>query len=243
MTSSAALPRLPGLDIARGVALIGMVVFHLTFDLELFGFLPRGTISQPGWMGFARLVAGSFVFLAGVSFILAHGTGIRWRRFRRGTGQVALAALAVSMATWIVMPQMVVFFGILHIITVSRVLGLAFLRLPALGLGVIGVLVWIAPYWFSADFFNTRWLAWVGFSSAVPMSMDLEPIFPWFGPFLLGMAAAKSGLPSRAGRQIGHQGAPWRALAWAGRRSLWIYLIHQPVLIGLVWLLALGLRP
>ena len=239
MTVFSASLRVPGIDIARGVALIGMVVFHLTFDLEMVGFVPLGTVSQPGWMIFARLVAGSFVFLAGVSFILAHGAGVRWRSFRRGTGLVVLAAVAVSAATWIAMPHMFVFFGILHIIATSRVLGLAFLRVPVPVLVGLGLLVWALPYGLNADLFNTRWLAWVGFSSAVPLSMDLEPIFPWFGPFLLGMAAARFLPRGRADRRLGPVA---RALAWAGQRSLWIYLIHQPVLMGILWFLADALK-
>lgn len=234
-------PRLPVIDIARGIALIGMVVFHFTFDLELFGWVKPGTIGQPGWMGFARFVAGSFVFLAGVSLILAHGAGIRWRSFRRGTALVAVAAVAVSVATYFAMPEMWIFFGILHIIAVSRVLGLAFLRVPALALVGLGIGVWALPYLISFDLFNPRGLAWIGFSSAVPLSMDLEPVFPWFGPFLLGMAAAKMGASKLSG-VTQHPGALSRGFVWAGRHSLWIYLIHQPVLLGSLWVVTTALR-
>jgi len=226
--------RLPAIDIARGVALIGMVVFHFTFDLELYGWIAPGTVGQLGWMSFARLIAGSFVFLAGVSLVLAHGTGIRWRSFRRGTSLVAAAALVVSVATYVSMPHMFVFFGILHIIAVSRMLGLAFLRVPALALVALGLAIWVAPYLISFDLFNPRTLAWIGFSSAVPLSMDLEPIFPWFGPFLLGMAAAKRMRPALSASH--NSGSVGRGLAWAGRHSLWIYLIHQPLLMGGLWL-------
>ena len=230
MTSA---PRLTLIDTARGVALIGMVVFHFTFDLELFGWIAPGTVQQPGWLAFARLVAGSFVFLAGVSLVLAHGEGIRWRSFRRGTALVALAALGVSVATLVAMPHMFVFFGILHIIAVSRVLGLAFLRVPVAGLVICGMAIWAAPYLVSSEVFNTRWLAWIGFASVLPLSMDLEPIFPWFGPFLLGMALARVWRPN--GGKAGF-------LAWAGRHSLWIYLIHQPVLIASVWAVTMVVR-
>ncbi|WP_323035369.1 heparan-alpha-glucosaminide N-acetyltransferase [Pararhodobacter sp.] len=233
--------RLPSIDIARGVALIGMVVFHFTLDLEIFGWVAPGNILRPGWMGFARLVAGSFVFLAGVSMILAHGAGIRWRSFRRGTALVAVAALAVSVATYLAMPEMWIFFGILHIIAVSRVLGLAFLRVPAWALVVLGAGVWALPYLISFDLFNPRTLAWIGFASAAPLSMDLEPIFPWFGPFLLGMAAARLWAAKLSGLTL-RPGALGRGLAWAGRHSLWIYLIHQPVLIAGLWLVTPLLR-
>ncbi len=242
MTASAArlpTPRLPGIDLARGVALIGMVIFHFTLDLEMFGFVAPGTIAEPRWMIFARLVAGSFVFLAGVSLVLGHSTGIRWRPFLRGTGLVALGAAAVSIATFFAMPHMFVFFGILHSIAVSRVLGLGFLRAPVLVIVPLAAAVWAAPYLITLDAFNPQWLAWIGFAREVPLSMDLEPVFPWFAPFLLGMAAAKLGLH----RSLPSPGnAPLRALAWAGRHSLPIYLIHQPVLFGSLWLIVVGFK-
>jgi len=228
--------RLPTIDITRGVALIGMVVFHLTFDLELYGLIAPGTIGQPGWSGFARLVAGSFVFLAGLSLVLAHDNGIRWRAFWQGTLIVALAALAVTVATFVAMPQVFVFFGILHIITVSRVLGLAFLRVPSWILVVLGAAIWAAPYVVQFQAFNGRELAWIGFAETIPLSMDLEPIFPWFGPFLLGMASARTIRSALTGRQW-EGGALGRALAFAGRHSLVIYLLHQPILLGSLWVL------
>ncbi|MCB1360984.1 MAG: DUF1624 domain-containing protein [Rhodobacter sp.] len=229
--------RLPGVDIARGVALIGMVIFHFTLDLEMFGQVPQGTIESPPWMVFARLVAGSFVFLAGLSLVLGHGAGIRWRPFLTGTGQIAAGALAVTLATYAAMPWMFVFFGILHSIALSRVLGLAFLRLPVPVLVLAAAAVWIAPYLWPTDAMNPRWLAWIGFAAEQPLSMDLEPVFPWFAPFLLGMAAARLGL---------HHALPaprWLTpLAWPGRHSLAVYLIHQPVIFGTLWLIFVGLR-
>ncbi|MES2815322.1 MAG: heparan-alpha-glucosaminide N-acetyltransferase domain-containing protein, partial [Pseudomonadota bacterium] len=64
--------RLPALDIARTLALVCMVIFHFTFDLALFGFIDPGTMSQPIWYYFARMIAGSFLFLSGVSLWMAH---------------------------------------------------------------------------------------------------------------------------------------------------------------------------
>jgi len=89
--------RLPGIDIVRGIALIGMAIFHFTVDLEMVGAIAPGTVLQPFWMIFARTVAGSFVFLAGVSLVLASHDGLRWRSFLRGERLVALAALAIKL--------------------------------------------------------------------------------------------------------------------------------------------------
>ena len=54
--------RLLGLDAARTLAVVCMVIFHFTFDLALFGFIPADPMSQPFWYYFARMIAGSFLF-------------------------------------------------------------------------------------------------------------------------------------------------------------------------------------
>ena len=228
-------PRLPAIDIARGVALIGMVIFHFTFDLEYFGLIKPGTIVSLPWRTFARLVAGSFVFLAGVSLVLAARGGLNMQAFWRDTAKVAAAALLVSIATWFALGEAWVFFGILHLIVAARILGLPALRLPTLALVGLGIAVWALPYLVQFPAFNPRALAWIGFAELQPPSMDLEPIFPWLGPFLLGMAFARLVLLDR---QPGGEGGPLgRALAWAGKRSLSIYLLHQPILLGSLYLL------
>ena len=228
--------RLPMIDIIRGIALIGVVIFHLTFDLQYFGVLPFGTMAQLFWVVFARAVAGTFVFLAGVSLVLAHGSGIRWGPFWRSTGVVILAAIGISAVTFFAIPFGYIFFGILHIIAVSRILGLAFLRAPVWVIVALALAIWIAPYLVQSPAFDSRWLAWIGFSQTVPLSMDLEPVFPWFGPFLLGMALARLGwLPTWS-----PPGAVARGLAWIGRHTLILYLIHQPILLTTLWFI---LRP
>lgn len=231
--------RLPAIDIARGVALIGMVIFHFTFDLEFFGQVAPGTITSLPWRTFARLVAGSFVVLAGVSLVLAARGGLRMPAFWRDTAKVAAAALLVSVATYFALGEAWVFFGILHLIVVARVIGLPALRLPTLVLALLGVAIWALPYLVQFPAFNPRALAWIGFAELQPVSMDLEPVFPWVGPFLLGMAFARMVLVNR---QPGGDGGPLgRALAWAGRHSLTIYLLHQPILMGALYLIFVGL--
>jgi uncharacterized membrane protein len=199
--------RYHAVDIARTAALAGMVVFHFVYDLDLFGWVPRGTATQ-GWFWYhARLVAGSFIFLAGLSLWLAHGRGIRWSAFAR---------------------------RILHSILVSSVVGLLFLRLPAAVILAAAAAVFALPWQFTHPTFG-GWLIWTGLAPERPLTADFEPFFPWFAPFLAGLASGR--LLSWANlwpRLALRDTALVRRLAWPGRHSLAIYLIHQPVLIGLV---------
>ncbi|MCO5065508.1 MAG: DUF1624 domain-containing protein [Rhizobiaceae bacterium] len=229
--------RIAPIDMARGAALIAMAIYHFAWDLEFFGYAAPGMTAAGGWKLFARCIASSFLFLVGVSLFLAHAEGIRWRPFLKRLAMVAGAAALISAATYLATPQAFIFFGILHQIALASILGLAFLRLPALLTLVVAALVIAAPHFARSDIFAHPTLWWVGLAPAAPRSNDYVPLFPWFGAVLIGIAAAK--LSQRAGsfdklRRVAEPA--WaRPLGFIGRHSLAFYLIHQPVLIGLVW--------
>ena len=232
--------RLQAIDLARGAALAAMAVYHFAWDLEFFGYAPPGMTAEGGWKLFARAIAASFLFLVGVSLWLAHGRGVRVRPFLKRLAMVAAAAAAITLVTFVAVPGGFIFFGILHQIALASVLGLAFLRAPVALTLAAAVLVAAAPYFARHAFFDHPALWWVGLSSVRPHSNDYVPLFPWFAPVLAGIAAARvaeaAGLFARmAGRAL----PGWtRPLQFAGRHSLAVYLVHQPVLIGAVWLAA-----
>lgn len=232
--------RIAALDVARGVALIAMATYHFTWDLEFFSYLPPGFTAIGGWKIFARCIATSFLFLAGVSLYLAHAKGIRWQGFWKRFAMVAGAALAISAVTYFAFPDGFIFFGILHQIALASLIGLAFLRLPALLTLAVAACVVAAPMYLRSDVFNHPALWWIGLSSVNPRSNDYVPLLPWFGAVLTGIGAAKLatdfGLIARLANI--RFGAWSRPLAFGGRHSLAFYLIHQPVLIACVWAFA-----
>ncbi|WP_112309113.1 DUF1624 domain-containing protein [Pseudogemmobacter bohemicus] len=234
--------RLILIDLARSLALMCMVVFHFTLDLGMFGLIPPATAFTGFFWYFARLTAGSFLFLAGMGLWMSYSTAIRWPAFFRRLAKIVAAAALVSVVTWFAMPEFWIFYGILHSIAVSSLLGLLFLRMLAPVLLAVAALVFALPWFWSDPAFGGL-LTWIGLSGQVPLTADFEPVFPWFAPFLAGMAVARIFARFDIWRRISPP--PSRllnALAWPGRHSLAIYLIHQPLLIGmlalLVWLTA-----
>lgn len=238
--SAAAAPDRPGrilaLDLARAGALVAMAVFHFVFDLELFGWVLPGTSTTGGWRLLAVCTAGSFLFLAGVSLWLGHGAGRRWPGFWRRFAKIAAAAALITGVTYVAVPGAFIFFGILHSIAAASLVGMLVLRLPALGLIALAALAFAAPGFARAELFDPWWFWWTGLQTVTVRSVDYVPLAPWLGPFLLGLAAGRigsaTGLWHRLARWSGS--AAWERLAWPGKHSLLVYLLHQPVLIALV---------
>lgn len=244
-------PRIGLLDTARGVALLAMATYHFTWDMEFMGYLPPGT-AETGWLKlYARAIASTFLFIVGVSLVLANTPEIRWRRFWKRFGMIVAAALAISVVTRFVFPGEWIFFGILHCIAVLSLLGLVFLRLPlpvtiAATAAVTAAWVvdtWVAPNLLRSPIFNPRYLAWIGLAEMPQRSNDYVPIFPWAVPFLLGMTTAllalRTGLPARLAKLGTGSSLPARA----GRHSLAFYLIHQPVLFAVAYGLSVIIPP
>lgn len=230
--------RIVAIDILRGVALLAMASYHFTWDLENFGYTEPGLTAFGWWRIYARCIASTFLFMVGVSLFLAHGRQIRWPSFWKRFAMVAVAAVAISAVTYFVTPDGFIFFGILHEIALASLLGLAFLRLPALLTAVVAAAVIAAPYYLRSEFFDHPALWWVGLSMNNPRSNDYVPLFPWFGAVLAGIATVKfasaSGLLTRLGALT--PGRWSNPLTFIGRHSLAFYLIHQPLLFGSVWL-------
>jgi uncharacterized membrane protein len=231
--------RIEAVDIARGLALIAMASFHFCWDLEFFGYLDPGATSHGFLRIYARCIASSFLLLVGISLCLAHGNGIRWRPFLIRLAMVAGAALAITAVTWFVTPSGFIFFGILHEIALASLLGLAFLRLPAIVTLAMAALVIVLPRFVQSPVFDPPQFWWLGLSSIGVRSNDYVPVFPWFGPVLAGIALARMASKSGLADRLAAVAIPrTRPLRFIGRHSLAFYLIHQPVLFGCVWAFA-----
>jgi len=230
-------PRLPLLDALRGAALLAMIGYHLVWDLAYVGLLPPGSATTPLGRGIAAAIAASFLALAGTSFALAHAEGVRWRPWAVRLVRITLAALAVTAVTFWATPDTPIRFGILHMIALAAVLSLPFLAAP------VGVPVLAAGIVLAVDGLATGpappAAIWLGLGGPAPPASDFRPVFPWLAPVLLGLAAGPGliragGMPDRLAT-VPLTDRTGRCLRGLGRHSLAVYLIHQPVLLGLLW--------
>jgi uncharacterized membrane protein len=226
------------LDVARGLAIVAMVVFHVAWDLYYFGYYAVDVTQAPGWVVFQKSILTSFLLLVGMGLVLGHGGGIRWRAFWRRWAFLVVAALLTTAGTYWMFPDYFVFFGVLHAIALFSLLALPLLRLRWWVTAAVGVVVIAANFAWNDVAFEQRSLAWIGFWPTSPPTSDVVPVFPWFGVVLLGVALMRLVAAGPVGRRL----QSWRSdvpvargIAWLGRWSLPFYLLHQPVIIGALY--------
>jgi len=196
-------PRVAAIDVARGAALIGMALYHLSWDFAYFRLAPAEFPLIPPMRLFSHTVAGAFLTLAGVSLALAHRGGLRWRAFLRRLGVIGGAAALLTLATYLYAPQQTILFGILHCIAVSSLLAAPLLRLPAWVALVLSALVIAAPWLIASPAFDSPPLVWLGLGTAPPQTLDWRPLAPWSG-------LVWPGPPCRSARPDGRR--PWSAV-------------------------------
>jgi uncharacterized membrane protein len=241
---SVALPRADRLDALRGLAMVWMATFHLCFDLNHFGLLEpaQNFYRDPFWTWQRTAIVSLFLLCAGMGQALAREAGQGNARFWRRWGQVAGCAVLVSVGSALMFPRSWISFGVLHGIAVMLlVLRFAaptgrwqWLAWPA------GLLALVLPWLVEHPFFDSRWTMWVGLVTRKPVTEDFVPVLPWLGVMLWGYAAG-GWLADRARRRPGGQGLLFgplprvlAPLAVLGRWPLSFYMLHQPVLIGLI---------
>ncbi|MGM9615429.1 MAG: heparan-alpha-glucosaminide N-acetyltransferase domain-containing protein [Oscillospiraceae bacterium] len=220
--------RLLFLDAWRGLALYLMLLYHLLFDFYMFGWMGWEQIMSWPLVLLEKFIAYSFILCAGISATL---TRSNWKR-----GLVTLGAAAlVTIASFIV--DAPIRFGVLQF------LGMAMLIYAAVGKWVQRVPAKIAPFLWLALFIgthiltdrvfvNVRWLFWLGFRYPGYISYDHFPILPYIFLFFLGSWAGGRIQKNRDRFLSLNRYAP-KWLTVPGRRTLIIYLLHQPVLYGI----------
>lgn len=232
------------IDALRGLAMVWMTAFHLCFDLTYFGWLHTDFYRDPFWIWQRVVIVSLFLACAGAGQAVALAQQQGWPRFWRRWIQVAGSALLVSVASYVMFPRSFIYFGILHGMAAMLLLTrwLALRESPLLTWGAVAlVLPWLAEpahaAWPFLRLFNAPILNWLGWISQKPITEDYAPLLPWLGVMLWGLAATRWVLHRHPMTLQAPLPAVARPLAWLGRHSLGYYLLHQPVLIGGLWLL------
>lgn len=220
------------IDAARGLAIILMVVYHFAFDLYNAELLP-GRLMYAAPVNILReFFAALFVFISGTVALFSRSN------LKRGIFLLVLGQL-ISLVTYLYDPREAVRFGVLTLLGASSVVfhftkkGLG--RLPAWSVFAFCAAVAAVTWSFRFQTFDVEHLWMFGFPNYYFTSADYFPLLPYLFVFLAGTAFGRY---VRGGKLPGwFYTVRCRFFEAAGRRSLIIYLAHQPVLIGIVALI------
>lgn len=233
--------RFPELDMFRGLAVVMMIIFHFFVDLSFLGL--SGPDPFSGFLkAFGLCTATMFITIAGISaHIKADKTpGIKNQVFvflKRG-GYLILIGFGISLCTWYFLKgEGYVVFGILHLIGTCLILTPVFHRLYYTNLVIAGILL-LFPFYIDLPP-APIWLTWVGLHPEGFFSVDYTPLIPWLAPFLIGLFLGKCFYPKekRGDTSLSRLTRICNPFIVAGKHSLFIYLIHQPVIIILLVIL------
>lgn len=235
------------LDKIRGFTLISMLAYHTIWDLVYIFGLPWLWYSSPLGFLWQQSICWSFILLSG--FCWSFGR----RKLKRGL-IVFLAGGLVTAATVLFMPESRVVFGVLSLLGSCMLLMIPLEKLlkkckalPGLAcafalfalsyhvnqgyLGFFGLNLYKLPQ----ALYSNLLTSYLGFPPAGFYSSDYFSLFPWLflfitGYFLHRIFESRALLPKLKG-----QGSS--ILSWLGQKSLPVYLLHQPLIYGLLYLI------
>ncbi|MCL2165590.1 MAG: DUF1624 domain-containing protein [Oscillospiraceae bacterium] len=230
------------IDVLRGIAIILMVFFHTLVDLrDFFGY--DIAYFAPPWRFVGMASAITFMLVSGASCNLSTGN------IKRGI-KVFLVGMVVTVATFIFVRELYIRFGVLHFLGASMILWGVMDRLISSGKAKLAILSLCFPvfiiigYYFGQMRIESPYLFFLGLITTEFASYDYYPLFPWFGVFAAGgvvgalLYKSKRASVFKFGVEDVIKPAKYviKGLAELGKKSLLIYVIHQPALMAVLWI-------
>ncbi len=240
-------------DAIRGFALFSMIAYHVAACMVIFHMLIEDeaffSIYNSIW-----LTSGAFVFISGTALVLRYARkNGDLREYHQSIIKKALFLFAIAMGITLIswMADVLIFdgtgrfikFGFLHMLSISMLLAIPFLKwgkwniLPGLAVVLIGIVAIPVLH-------DPGWLYPLGIHSAdfMDFTQDYFPLFPWFGVMLLGIGVGSILYPKGIRRfSLPEPGTIGRFFAAIGNGNvtLAVYLIHVPVIFGILWIIHL----
>lgn len=226
-------PRLFALDALRVFAIVMMIVYHFIYDLKYFGYVDWNTPNGQSFRYWRTAIVFGFVFAMGLSMGIAHGRERKLRAFSIRLTQILSCALLITAVSVFMFPESWIYFGILHFMGLASLLTFTLVGKPRIAMGIgFAILV-------------SFWMGWVPYGwpfthipNRLSYTEDFVSPFPWLGVALIGLSLGEQLTKNQfvtarlSDWKIG--GVFGEIVSFAGKRSLSIYMLHQPALFALI---------
>ncbi|MEG3755291.1 heparan-alpha-glucosaminide N-acetyltransferase [Psychromonas arctica] len=219
-------------DLLRGSAIVLMVIFHFCYNLAVFDWWDINTNTQLEWRIFRRIIVSGFLLAVGMSSYLVYSQQIRWLKLTKSTLKLIVVAWLITVGSVFMYPNAWVYFGIIHFIAIALPIAALFSRFPNTAL-IIGItclityqLGWISmrPLW-----------EWSVHHLHIPTkTIDLVSFVPWIASVLIGIYLMHKSLFNLKIKN----NKLTNSLARLGQHSLAIYILHQPIMYGIMFAIA-----
>ena len=222
--------------------MFAMIIYHFYWDLGYFGFIDLRVVTQGLGLFIAQLIGLSFITIAGVSSRLLSLSNSHKSKIVRRIFRLMSISIAISILTFILDKSNFIFFGILHFLTVCSMISLFLIKINSifqlliicLGTGLISIseITFNVPFIFS----------WLGFNKELPLTNDFYPIIPWITFYFFGfwLGGIINTIPKKEYKNLYNSdpqlGAGLKLIEYVGRKSLVIYILHQPLLFSLFFI-------
>jgi uncharacterized membrane protein len=242
--------RVPALDILRGLALVNMVLYHCLYDMVYVYGMSVAWFNIRRCFVWQQAICYTFIIIAGISFTLAK------KPLKNGL-LLAICALGLSAVTAIALPSQQILFGILHLLAAAVLLTVLLQPLyqkipPLIGFCLAAVLFIVLrslpngyllfQYRLPTGLYQSPYLFFLGLPAPGFYSADYFPLLPWYFLYLAGFFAAgyvRAFFVFSQKKYALTEKKPYLALdhtlGLLGRHSLVIYLLHQPLLMGMLY--------
>lgn len=235
------------LDILRGFAILFMIILHLFWDLDYFGILSL----NKNFYSLNIIVPMMFFLLVGICLAVNNNKykhqprKMHLRTVQRGLWILNLGIL-LTLLTAVFLPDRPILFGVLHCIGCCIILSTLLLRFKSTNI-ILAAFIIVSGLALGF-FYTTEDPTMVELATGIheadigKHTIDYFPILPWFGVCLVGIALGnilykdnkrRYPLPDLSRYK------PTKLFSWMGQHSLAIYLIHQPLIAGVLFLVVM----
>lgn len=240
------------LDFLRGIAIVMMVFMHFSFDMryefgvDIFRYLETNSF----WAFVHPIITGLFVSVSGVCSSMSRSN------FKRGA-RLLVVALMFTLGTKIVHDflniDILILFNVLHVLAISTLVYSLFVFIEkktkmnpmamTLIIGLLGCYITLINNELSMFDYITdnMWLLPIGFRiKGAPSMGDYMPLVPYMGVFFMGTAIGRTCYEKKKTLFPGTKDIVrniTRPLEFLGRHSLLIYLAHQPIIYGVLYVI------